>query len=87
MRCCLSQYGCVLLKSDSTSLRQLEQGKRRVQRVEELVIPEIESCRSMVAKRVIEGMKAAGVQGSKQELQAVHFKQTMKIVRSFLYLS
>jgi len=49
--------------------------------VEEIVVPEIESLKPIIAKRVFEEMKAAGVRGSKQDLQEMHSKRTIKIVR------
>jgi inner membrane protein COX18 len=48
--------------------------------VEEVVLPEIETLKPVIAKRVFEEMKAAGVRGSKQDLQEMHSKRTVKIV-------
>jgi len=48
--------------------------------VEEIVVPEIESLKPIIAKRVFEEMKAAGVRGSKQDLKEMHSKRVVKIV-------
>jgi hypothetical protein len=55
--------------------------------VEEIVMPEIESLKPIVAKRVLEEMKAAGVRGSKQDLQTMHSERTVKIVRRMISVS
>lgn len=72
--------GGSLFQHYAERLSLLKQGKRRVRRVEEIVIPEIESLKPIIAKRVFEEMKIGGVRGSKQDLQAMHSKRTIQIV-------
>ena len=57
-----------------------EQGKQRTQRAEEVVMPEIEKLKPLIAKRVFEEMKKAGMRGDKKALQKYHAEKSIEIV-------
>lgn len=56
------------------------QGKNRSRKIEELVLPEIERSKPIVAKQVFEGMKKARIRGDKEYLKEVHMKKTLEVV-------
>jgi len=59
---------------------RLEQGRNRTRRIEEVVLPEIESLKPAVSKRVFDEMRAAQMRGSKKELNMFHAKKCISIV-------
>ncbi|KAF8165260.1 60Kd inner membrane protein-domain-containing protein [Crassisporium funariophilum] len=55
-------------------------GKERTRRVEEIVMPEIEKSKPLVAKLVFEQMKSSGVRGDKQFLQKFHNEKCVELL-------
>lgn len=58
-----------------------------MRRVEEIVMPEVEAWKPLVAKQVLDEMRSAGVRGTKDELRQAHSKRCINIVRLRLSLT
>ena len=56
------------------------QGKERMKRVEEIVMPEIENLKPLVSKRVFEEMKTSNIRGDKKYLQKYHANKCVELV-------
>ncbi|KAF8663382.1 hypothetical protein AX16_000957 [Volvariella volvacea WC 439] len=56
------------------------QGKNRTRRIEEVVVPQIEQLKPVVAKRVLEEMKKAGIRGEKESLRKIHAEKCREIL-------
>ena len=59
---------------------RLNQGKERIRRVEEIVMPEIEKLKPLVSKRVFEEMKTSNIRGDKMSLQKYHADKCIQLV-------
>ncbi|KAF8974472.1 60Kd inner membrane protein-domain-containing protein [Flammula alnicola] len=55
-------------------------GKDRTRRAEEIVIPEMQKLKPLVAKRVFEEMKSAGIRGDKKFLQKYHTEKSIQVL-------
>lgn len=56
------------------------QGKKRIRRVEEIVIPKIEKLKPLVSKRVFEEMKTSNIRGGKKYLHKYHADKCIQLV-------
>jgi mitochondrial inner membrane protein COX18 len=56
------------------------QGKARVSRAEEIVLPKIEKLKPFVSKRVLEEMKKSKIRGNKKYLRKYHDDKCTQLV-------
>lgn len=56
------------------------QGKERIRRAEEIVLPQIERLKPLVSKRVFEEMKTSKIRGDKKYLKKYHFDKCVQLV-------
>ena len=72
-----------LFQSNSTTHSYIilrNQGKERIRRAEEIVMPEIENLKPLVSKRVFEEMKTSNIRGDKKYLQKYHADKCIQLV-------
>ncbi|KAM6495804.1 Membrane insertase OXA1/ALB3/YidC [Amanita muscaria] len=55
-------------------------GRRRVQRIEEVVIPQVEKLKPLVSRQVLEDMKKEGIRGDKETLQRIHTQRSVALL-------
>ncbi|KAF8639734.1 hypothetical protein AX17_000996 [Amanita inopinata Kibby_2008] len=55
-------------------------GRRRVRRVEEVVLPALESMKPAVSKQVLEDMKRQRIRGNKDDLKRIHTQRSIALL-------
>ena len=61
-------------------INRRNQGKERIRRAEEIVMPEIKRLKPLVSKRVFENMKTSNIRGDKKFLIEYHAKTCSQLV-------
>ncbi|PFH52805.1 hypothetical protein AMATHDRAFT_1848 [Amanita thiersii Skay4041] len=73
----------VTLVTRATLLPIAVWGRQRVRKVEEVVLPEVERLKPVVAKQVLEEMRKDGIRGSKEDLQQIHTQRSVALLTAY----